>query len=376
MMQNDMENALRHHLIRFFKLLLIWSVPGTISFLQGWVVYEGMSIKVTALENAIIAFGAWWGWIPITPFVVWLGRRYDARRWRNAAFIHLPASMIFGVGFLLWSAVLSYHTATEWPISLERTLINEVLFVHLVALIYWAVLGVAYALDYQAKYQDERDRAVLLDLEKSKLALELTEARLAALQMQLQPHFLFNSLHAVSALMSKDVKAARKMLVQLADLLRTVLDQGDVAAVELRREIEWLRQYLDIESMRFGDRLKCEIKISRDAENILIPPFILQPIVENAIKHGIEKSAAAGQVSVTARIEVGQLIVDVADDGPGFSGEVGGRGVGLTNTKERLKTLFGDKGTLAFSSPTSGTGAVVRISIPLDLAEAEDQHDQ
>ncbi|NVJ97827.1 MAG: histidine kinase [Alphaproteobacteria bacterium] len=352
-------------------LLLIWAIPACISFLQGWLIYRGMNIPVTPLENALIAFGAWWIWVPATPFIVWLGRRYDARSWRKAAFIHLPLSMLFGVLFLGWSAVLSFSVADQWPMSFAATLANEVLFLHLVALIYWAVLGVSYALDYHARYETEKERALMLDLERSKLEAALAGAKLSALQMQLQPHFLFNSLHAVSALMSTDVAGARRMLVRLADLLRTVLDSGDTRSVPLRQEFEWLEQYLDIEAVRFGDRLTCDVRLAADAGDLDVPPFILQPVVENAIRHGIEKRAAARQLSVTGNVEEGRLVLQVMDDGPGYLPSAVTSGVGLANTKERLQTLYGASATLEIGTPEGGKGCAVTITLPAPVSDHE-----
>lgn len=354
--------ALRTHGIYTLRLVLIWSIPGAISVLQGWAVYRTLGLKASVWETSAVAFGAWWIWVLFTPIIEWLCARFDARQPRNIIIVHAPCSIIFGAAFLAWSATLTTLIIPDWPASYMRTLTNEILFVHLVVLVYWAVLGVYYARLYNSRYQREKVRAEELAHEKMELDLHLTKARLMALQTQLQPHFLFNTLNAVSALMSSDVKAARKMLANISDLLRDVLEFGETPLVPFKREVTWLQQFLALETIRFGDRMHVDFDIESGLDNLMIPPFILQPLAENAVNHGIEKSANASHIHVKASCNQDRLMVQITDDGPGLSDPFS-FGVGLNNTKERLNTLFGADCDLTVRNREEG-GCRVSLCLP------------
>jgi len=232
---------------------------------------------------------------------------------------------------------------------------------------YWAVVACSHALDY---YRESQERAVTA----AQLETRLAEAQLQALQRQLHPHFLFNTLHTISALMHRDVDAADVMLARLSDLLRLTLDQVGGQVVPLKDELDFVEKYLEIEHTRFGDRLRVRIDAQPGTLDAAVPNFILQPLVENALKHGIGPRVDGGTVEVITRREADRLRLVVRDDGRGVPPETltaFNTGVGLGNTRSRLEHLYGDRQRFAFDTPESG-GLSVTIEIPF-VVETEAQ---
>ncbi|MFC7670870.1 sensor histidine kinase [Hymenobacter humi] len=194
----------------------------------------------------------------------------------------------------------------------------------------------------------------------------LVQAQLQALKMQLQPHFLFNSMNAVSALMSQDVKAARRMLAQLSQFLRLVLEGTDEQEVTLEQELRLTRLYLEIEQTRFPDRLAVRYDIAPDTEGALLPALLLQPVVENAVRHGLAPRAGAGELAVRAEKQGDRLLLQVQDNGRGAA-DTAARGIGLRNLESRLATLYGPDYALAVESAPA-CGYCLRLSIPFRRA--------
>lgn|GEM_PF-6520863 len=191
---------------------------------------------------------------------------------------------------------------------------------------------------------------------------QLVQAQLAALRLQLQPHFLFNTLHSIVTLMPRDVDAARRMVHGLAGLLRATLDVTKRDTLPLREELALVERYLDIERLRFGDRLHVTLDVPDELREAPVPSFCLQPLVENAIRHGIAAVDGRGEIRVTARQDGDALLVEVADNGPGIEEDVA-LGVGLQNARDRLAQLFGDAGRIELTASAWG-GALVRLSLP------------
>jgi two-component system, LytTR family, sensor kinase len=221
---------------------------------------------------------------------------------------------------------------------------------------YFAVLGCVYAFTY---YREARER----ETQQALLAAQLAEANLSALRMQLHPHFLFNSLNAITVLVRDErIREAARMLELLSGLLRQVLQSEKRQVVTLNEEIQFIEQYLAIEQVRFSDRLQVTWSISDNTRDALVPEFILQPLVENAIRHGIAKRAEAGIVEIVARVDEQQLVLSVVDNGPGYRPDTGG-GVGLRNTRTRLETMFGSAAELRVYTRAEG-GTVAEIRLP------------
>jgi LytS/YehU family sensor histidine kinase len=231
----------------------------------------------------------------------------------------------------------------------QNIALNAVMFL-VAALLY-------HALVYYSAYRDRSRRETALEM-------ELARFRLHVLQQQLQPHFLFNALHTVSALMTEDVVAARRVLAQLGDLLRTALDRMEEQDIPLEQELEFLRAYVAIQTARFGDRLTVEWAVDEEACSIPVPNMILQPCLENAIQHGIEPLEGGGRVTVAAHVSADSLHVDITDNGQGAvnqNGQVVGRG--LKNVRERLEARYGERQSFEAGNVPGG-GFRVRIVLP------------
>jgi sensor histidine kinase YesM len=242
---------------------------------------------------------------------------------------------------------------------------------HASLLIYWSVVGLCHAYDYYSRYRERERRAAQLELEASHLETQLARAQLDALRMQLHPHFLFNTLNTISVLMQEDVSAANRMLLRLSELLRLTLKNAGTHEVSLREEIEFLRSYLEIEQTRFQDRLKVRMEIEPEALEAQVPNLILQPLVENAMRHAVAVRATECTVEIrAARRNDGRLEIQVRDDGPGIDEEMNGAaacGIGLSNTRARLDKLYGAAHRFQLSTADGG-GLQVTISIPFHRA--------
>ena len=227
--------------------------------------------------------------------------------------------------------------------------------------VYWIVVSVTTAVLHSRRAR-ERERRSL------ELAASLAQSRLAALRAQLQPHFLFNALNAISTLVHKDPNAADEMIANLSDFLRLTLEHGDAQQLTLARELEFVRRYLAIEQVRFGDRLTIRIDFAPETLVALVPVLILQPLVENALKHGLQPRRGPVSLELTARAEHGFLVLTVADDGVGIredSGESTGTGIGMANCRSRLLELHGDLATLTLE-PRSEGGTMATLRLPFE----------
>jgi sensor histidine kinase YesM len=229
---------------------------------------------------------------------------------------------------------------------------------HGALLTYVLIAMVSYAIAYYRRFRRE-------ELLASELRAQLAGAQLQALKAQLHPHFLFNTLHAISSLMHEDMEAADRMISRLGDLLRLALRSGGKQTIPLREELEFVERYLDVERIRFSDRLRTEIRVSPAALEAEVPNLILQPLVENAIRHGITPKSAGGTVRVSGECEGDILKLVVSDDGVGLDRieqNVSSSGIGLANIRERLQHLYGDG---AHFSMINDAGLTVTILIPL-----------
>ncbi len=292
----------------------------------------------------------WWLWAILTPLVVWLARRYPLdtpRPWRNAS-IHLAAGLILAA-----SKTIAERAAMAWLTGFWTYLLVSTLALQFT--IYGAIVAAAHGLRYY-----ERSR------ERDHLEARLAEARLQTLAMQLQPHFLFNTLNTIAELVHSDPEIADRMITGLSDLLRRTLELGPTQEISLEAELDLLRLYLDIQQARFGDRLRVEIVIARDAREAAVPVLLLQPLVENAILHGLAQRLAAGRIAITANRRDTRMIIAVSNDGADGMHGAGGAGlerIGLGNTRSRLDALYGADQRLDLVI-TPDRGACVTLDIP------------
>jgi two-component system LytT family sensor kinase len=222
-------------------------------------------------------------------------------------------------------------------------------------MVYFAVVGAGVARDYFLRYRARLEETV-------RLQSQLVHARLDALRAQLNPHFLFNTLNAVSALVERDPKGVRRMIARLSDLLRYTLDESTDAEVPLRRELDLLGEYVELMQIRFQGRLQVTMRVDDNVRDALVPNLILQPILENAIKHGVGRVTGAGEISIRARRVGDSLLVTIADNGPG-PGQAHGTGVGLRNTNERLREMYGPGYAVTLGEGASG-GTEADVLIP------------
>jgi LytS/YehU family sensor histidine kinase len=224
---------------------------------------------------------------------------------------------------------------------------------------YAAILAVSQGVDYYRKYRERELRA-------SQLEARLAQTRLQVLKMQLHPHFLFNTLNAISALIHQDVDLADRMVARLGDLLRSTLESADTQEVSLRQELDFIQPYLEIEQARLGPRLTVRLEIDPHALDAAVPNLVLQPLVENAIRHGIAPRAEPGRIEIRARRDDGQLCLQVRDDGPGLPPDPAApfkEGIGLANTRARLQQLYGAAHRFELCNGP-GRGLGVTITIP------------
>ena len=308
----------------------------------------------------------WYAWAVLVPGILWLARRYRFGRntWKRAAVAHACGVLFFT--FLHAVLTVSCRVPIAATFGTTRSLtwwqaFQELFFLNFdwEMMTYWAVVGLSHALDFYRDSQEQRVAA-------AQLGRRLAEARLQSLQSQLHPHFLFNTLHTISALMHRDTEAADAMLARLSDLLRLSLDRIATQQVALKEEVDFLQKYLEIERTRFGDRLVVRIDVEPETLDASVPNLLLQPIVENAIRHGIAQKVGGGLLEIRATREGDELCLLVRDTGPGLSAQklsALNTGVGLTNTRSRLEELFPERHRFEFHEPPEG-GLAVEIGIP------------
>lgn len=306
----------------------------------------------------------------LTPAILWLGDRFPFGRahWAVPFAVHLVGSAVFAVVqlwleavFTAWTGVVSFPVAqsvrTYMPVLLALGL-------HGSMLCYWLIIGLQALWRFHESSRRHEREALELLARASALETQVVQARLGALKMQLQPHFLFNTLNAVVSLVrARRGREAEDTLAHLSDLLRWVLDDSEQQEVPLARELEYVRLYLAVERVRFADRLRVDMRIAPDALDAAVPHLCLQPIVENAIRHGIEASASAGDLVISARRLGSSLELVVEDDGPGFRNFRQPVGIGLANTRLRITELYGERASLTLANALDG-GAIVTLNLP------------
>jgi len=312
----------------------------------------------------------------LTPALLWLGNRWPIERRVTYAPLHLCFSVVFSllatvleVPILL---LLGVFPAPPPPPSLAAGVAIMLSFgIQGGVIRYWAVIALHAVYRSQQNAKTREREAFDLRVQASELAQQLATAQLSSLKMQLQPHFLFNTLGAIMVLIQQHKTAqAEGMVEKLSDLLRLTLDDVEAQVVPLWRELEFLRLYLSIEQVRFEDRLRVRIDQTGLSE-VLVPHMLLQPIVENAVRHGLGQSEEGVTIEVVATRSDGALKLTVSDDGPGLlSPRPGHSGIGLTNTRSRLLRLYGDSAHLVIE-PASVRGVRVTITLPIRTVPPE-----
>src|SRR5215510_10712855 len=347
---------------RWILIFGVWTLLGAMSAVRIVLSYAYSNNVISWRRAVVIALADWYAWALLAPAIGWLARRFaiERRSWLRSLLVHLPASLFFSilkmviefqVLLLLDPASAQRYPVTQYPSTLFT---------------YYAILGAIYAFDYYGKYR-------VHELKASQLQAQLAQAQLQALKMQLHPHFLFNTLHAISSLMRRDVEAAERMITRLSDLLRLTLENVGAQETSLRRELEFLESYLEIEKTRFRDRLQVKMDIEPETLDARVPNLILQPLVENAVRHGVAPHAAPGLIEISARLKENKLDLQIRDNGAGLPDARRAQikeGVGLANTRARLEQLYGADYLFGLSNRDKG-GLVVSLTIPFRAEEKD-----
>lgn len=307
----------------------------------------GLILKMNLME--------WYLWGALAVGIVWLARRVTLERshWTRNLLIHVCSSV--GFALLEWWAnnFLRHHV-----LGFSQT-VKLVYVFHQNLATYWIVVAATQGYLYYARYREG-------EVVSAQLSAQLAQAQLQALRMQLHPHFLFNTLNAISTLVHKDPEIADRMIARLSDLLRLTLENIGVQEVRLAKELEFLERYLEIERMRFADRLEVRMHIAPETLDARTPYLILQPLVENAIRHGIAPRSARGRVEVSAERKDGMLVLVVKDDGPGIAEAKTRDGVGISSTRARLERLYGAGHRFTLHNGAQG-GLMVTLALPFQF---------
>jgi two-component system, LytTR family, sensor kinase len=300
-------------------------------------------------------------WLALTPLVIGVSRSFrieGGQRFKSLT-IHFLASVVFLLLQVLLFTLISIpfgwysHIAPLWT----RYLLLILNFTPSNVMFYWGIVVIEHALDYYRKLQERELRA-------SQLETQLAQSQLQVLKMQLHPHFLFNTLNAISALIRESPDEADEMVSRLGDLLRMTLETAGLQEVPFKKELEFLKHYLDIEQTRFQDRLRIELAIEPETLDVLVPSMILQPLVENSVRHGVAPRPEGGCIKIKAWRDNSLLRLEVEDDGPGLGADRPLKErVGLTNTRARVSNLYGNQHGLRLHHAPGG-GLVVSLSIP------------
>lgn len=358
----------RTRLPRFALIFTAWLVPALLSafnsYMQsrlsnqrpdwGWVLFDGVD---------------WLLYAVLTPVVFRISRRFPLRHDELARRIILHIACALGM-CVAWATLGQFlrlaifhaaggSTMTKFWRELEGWVFTTLPFG---TGLYFALVGIEHALAYMEQARERETQAVLL-------AAQLAEARLGALRMQLNPHFLFNSLNAITVLVrDHNTAAASRMLELLSDVLRLVLRAEGSPETPLSAELHFLERYLAIEQVRFSDRLQTRVEVDTAIRGAALPQFILQPLVENAVRHGIAHRTDTGLLEITAQRDGNTLVLTVRDNGPGLGPGASTSGVGLVNTRARLAALYGDGASLQIANAQGG-GTVVTIRLPYHEAD-------
>lgn len=324
---------------------------------QVWIDYAYARRPLSWTRAFLVALVDWELWALATPLVAGLCARFpfSRARWGVPLAVHVPAGIALGGLKLFLDSML-----TALIVGPGRPGPFSFLKIHLTLLTYWAIVAAIHIVRY---YRIARAR----ELRAAQLEMELARAQVEALKMQLHPHFLFNTLNTVAGLMRDDPDAAELMLAKLAELLRRTLETADLQELPLAEELEFIEAYLTIQRLRYGDRLRVSIDVDAAVRQARVPSLILQPLVENAIGHGIAEKPGPGRVEIAARREGTELVITIVNDGPRLPATVR-EGYGLRNTRSRMLALYGDCGSFSFGPQPDG-GAVAALRIPCPREE-------
>ena len=351
-------------------IFLFWTSLATLSSVNRLLDARdsGVARVISPAGPITLAFVEAWAWAAFTPLIFWLSNRTGTLR---SHWARIPILLVIGAGiaiavYLLLNVSRSMIITVPLPrrrgggggAFMPLREIGRFRFLnHFI--IYLAVLATGFAREYFLRDRWRQQHA-------AQLQAQLAEAKLDALRMQINPHFLFNTLHAVSALVERDPSGVRRMIARLSELLRYTIDSHATDEVTVREELDFLRRYIEIMEIRFQGRLQVALDVEPGALDALVPNLILQPLVENALEHGVNRVSEDGRIAIAAHRDGEQLVLSVQDNGPGLDAE-NESGVGLANTRARLAQLYGDQARLLLTSGDEG-GVIAAITLPYHTA--------
>jgi two-component system LytT family sensor kinase len=369
---------LKPHWRLWIVILVGWTLVG-LTFTLNYYLFSDHYVAIfrqppTLAQMLVWELPYWFLWALLSPLVFRLTRRFPFERGRflRSSLVHLSAclalSLVHRAVYLLAGWLL--HVAVYRQLASLSSVFNFLFFFNLPTgfMSYATVLLVSYALDYYQRHQQEELKISRLEAELAQAQLEVTQAQLQSLKMQLQPHFLFNTLNSVSTLLDEDPEAADEMLARLGDFLRLTLDNSGAQEVTLHEELEFLRCYLEIERVRFQDRLAVRLEIAPETLDAMVPNLILQPLVENAIRHGIVQRVGSGRIEISASRDDRVLRLRVRDNGPGLraagdAAQTSRQGLGFALTRARLERMYGARQSIRLADAPGG-GLDVTLEMP------------
>jgi two-component system LytT family sensor kinase len=334
--------------------LLGWSLFALLSTAQSWVYLAARSDVRPLSQVAGTTFAMMWAWAIFTPFIFLIALRYPLRRpiRVRSVLVHLTLVLLLP----LVDALVRQLVYPLFGFDLAPIMAVYLRFFDVSFFAYVAIVGLAHVFDMGVRLQRE-------ELQKTRLQAELARAEVLTLKMQLQPHFLFNTLHGIAEMVHEDPAQADRMITRLGDLLRLTMETSGVQEVPLSQELGLLQSYLAIQEVRFGSRLDVKYDVQADVRDAMVPGFLLQPLVENALRHGIADRVEGGHIVVRAWRKDRRLHLTVSDDGRGADGGYA-EGFGLRNTRERLLYLYGDGARFTLDATGNGEGTVAAIALP------------
>jgi sensor histidine kinase YesM len=365
-------------------MFLLWTGIGALTSVRDYLMFRPSKPEMSLLSLWLVCTACFYPWTALTPVVFRIERRFPlgAGRWLR----NLGLLAMFSVPICLLASPLMLGFATaillalRAPLWMPHSLISWFGEFPVAETIFWCSVAGGYFIRTLFQLREEERKAARLALEKSQLEAGLNQAQLEVLRARLNPHFLFNSLQNISVMTKQDPQTASRMLTRLGDLLRAVLRQDSQPESTLQEEIELTRAYVSLEQMRFGDRLQVDFDIAREMQQAMVPCFLLQPLIENAVVHGLRGSRKTGIITVSAIGQADELVLAVADNGVGPPSEDPAKmkiGIGLQSTCERLAKMYPNRHTFSIRKPEEG-GTEIRIAIPLRFADYEERstHDE
>lgn len=340
-----------------------FSLAGIISALPFWF----FAIKHGKYDSpSIIIFQVmteWYAWVLFSPLIYWIYKTFPIEP--HSLFKDISINFLLSLIIILGKSLFDQTLQIQfWNTDPNPKPLWDVFFYSLFSpktfvllLTYWFFMMFIYMTQYYKQLQER-------NLLSSQLEVQLAQAHLSALKMQIQPHFLFNTLNSILSLVRKDAAAAEEMIINLGDMLRYTLNTSSIQEVPLREEINFLHQYLDIEKKRFQDRLSTDFEIAKDTLEASVPSMFLQPIVENSIRHGLSKKVDSGKITIRSQRLKDTLCVSIIDSGDGFDYTREKEGIGLSNTRKRLEKLYGPAFQL-YVGRTKDEETIVTIKIPI-----------